>query len=252
MNECLVTKLKSSVNDESLLKIGELKAYLKDGATKEFVSVYSTTKTVLIENAILYNVSEAEINPEQPLISFQGLVSQNGNKNAVIVIGDKYNLTHLVLPELKTDIDVSVFKYSDKLEELSGRNFTGVMNSIVNILPNVKKISLSYSSISTDLSDFRNCKNMTDLNIGWLYEKATGNISSLGSLTNLNNVNFCNTLIYGTLESFVQGQIAAGRATGTITFTWIGATNITYQGNPIANKEKTKVSWTSDGTITLA
>ena len=64
------------------------------------------------------------------------------------------------------------------------------------------------------------------------YTNVSGDITALGKATNLKSLYINNTSVEGTLESFCQALISAGRTSGTIA---LRAANslVTYQGQPI-------------------
>ena len=128
-------------------------------------------------------------------------------------------------------------------------------NSKLNLLnKDIKEITVG--SYNGDIADFSKFKNITSIGISAnINENETtkltyGNISSLGSLTQLKNFSCSNQVnLKGTIEGFVRAQRQNGRTecSTTVSFSSYN-TKITFDGNIIANN--TYITWTST-TITV-
>lgn len=242
--DCLITKLKGIVDDNSLLKLGEFRIELSDFSNQAYFDLQSDVEqTISSENGLINNESNTlRINASSPTFFIE-----NG-KNVKLSIPNKYALTTFNIPNIKN------IKSSD------GENELGIFKIIEKKLV---KLSVQYSSVEGDISYLANFTNLVNLNIGASLLK--GDIASISNLkitslwchdlSNLSGdfgaircplehfVTFGNG-ITGTFEEFVKTQRLAGRTNGSITDDTNNNFNedaITFNGT---NPEASTVSWT--------
>lgn len=130
-NDCLVTKLKASVDNNDLFKLGEFKiknVYSASGITETNCAIDFKTCTVRTNKGGYFATSFAGLNEpssrltELTVINEQRLYFSNGDYD--IIIGDKYNIYELYMPDnypLKR-VDLADLKYCTKLWNVSARN----------------------------------------------------------------------------------------------------------------------------------
>lgn len=237
MEKCLVTKLNGVVSDNEILKIGELRVKIDSTNAPEYYNHF----TAIGDKVIVSKLADDSLNAEFPN-SFGNEGGYNGNLRGKgrLSIMNKYNLTALELnpltfPEfdileevqfmkgltslqsLKQPLNIEKFPYSSVLTTLNVNNIDGKLSALANKIPNISKLYVNNSSIR-------------------------GNISELGALTKLIDIDVSNTNVTGSLEAFVAAQRSSGRSTCSgITFQ-NPQTNLTF--NNAAIKANSKLSWT--------
>lgn len=264
MNKCLITKLNGVVDNDELLKIGELRiripagvpAVVEDLSNKVFLKGLSGT-AVYLKDMNLYNYSgdtklagpgEKYVCPDSfvPSVDTASL-----NKEGTLIIMDKYKLKEFQTPITVNEIDDTFSWYTDNLR-LIGIDFDKSKLNLLN--KDIKEIVVG--SYNGDIVDFSKFKNITSIGIsgninGNETTKLTyGNISSLGSLTQLKHFSCSNQVnLKGTIEDFVQAQRQKGRTECSTPVSFASYnTKITFDGNIIT--PNTKITWTST-TITV-
>ena len=164
---------------------------------------------------------------------------------------DKYKLTDFQTPIAVNEIDETFSWYTKNLR-LIGIDFNKSKLNLLN--KDIKEVGVG--SYNGDIADFSKFKNITSVGISGTVEVnettrlSYGNISSLGSLTQLKRFSCSNQVnLKGTIEDFVQAQRQNGRTecSTPVNFNSYN-TKITFDGNIIANT--IKITWTST-TITV-
>lgn len=261
MNNCLVTKLKASVNNESLSKLNVLTIKIKASdsptPTTQWINIKTTENgiaSVNSENVGLYKTGIAG-----ELLSYPVNVPINGildshfeNKEGTIEIYGKYNLSAL-------NIGNNGFI---RIKEIYGIPGTITRLSVLNIEENevdttklsnaINHSSLTYFNIQTSSVEFINKLNtnvvkefvsIESLNPAFfsLFDNlslndiannvnirnlsailAKGNISSLAKLTKLEEIYFDNSQLHtGDIMDFINPWIQAGRTSGKIKVHWM-------------------------------
>lgn len=259
MNKCLVTKLNGVVDNDELLKISELRIRIPAGESlnnKVYLKGLSGT-AIYLKDMNLYNYSgDTKLaGPNEKYVCPDNFVpsvdTASLNKEGTLIIMDKYKLTEFQTPLAVNEID-DTFSWYTKNLRLPGIDFDKSKLNLLN--KDVKEVVVG--SYNGDIADFSKFKNITSIGIsGNVNENETtrltyGNISSLGSLTQLTNFSFSNqTNLKETIEGFVQAQRQNGRTecSTPVSFSSFN-TKITFNGNLI--ESNTKITWTST-TITV-
>ena len=240
-NNCLVTKLKANVNDNSLLKIGEIRFTRRLNEKTASIRLNFSTYPVVIETldgSACLTFDESMLTGLTNRLVLDSLkYFYVKNTGVVLRLNEKYNLS-----SIETDvftINLDDLKYCTKLENISGPNCKGSLESIktlpIKVLAGLKFEQSQYiSSLSglTSLSnitlyhvdniegDISSLSSLTGLNtIGFTSKKLIGDISSLSSLTGLTYVNLENTRVTGDISSL-------SGLTG-LTYVNLGATSVT-------------------------
>ena len=110
--------------------------------------------------------------------------------------------------------------------------------------PNLEVLGLKNTFVSGDISKLGNLTKLTNLDVA--QTSVSGDISKLGNLTKLTNLALGLTSVSGDIESFVQAQRAAGRSSASLTGSSINWGEVTFDGS----LTKGGLSWTST-TITM-
>ena len=210
MESCLVTKLKGTVQNSNLLRVGELRICVHkidnpNGETQRInLNFTEDVKLEIIGDGYFTNATLVS-NLGKSLTAKANTESlvYVSNGDFEIAILNKYALTKInTRTNKKTAIkDIADLKYSSSLSYLG-------INSVENIgyLSDIKSLkTLTYLSVSNaniegSLSDLESLTNLGYIIIGNTSNKLTGNVSSLKAMTKLNTL--------ATLNSDVTGDLA--------------------------------------------
>lgn len=251
MGNCLVTKLKGTVQNSDLLRVGELRicVHKTDNPNSETQRInLNFTEDVKLEiigdgyftdNTLVSNLGKsltAKANVETLVYVSNG--------DFEIAILNKYALTKINTRSNKKIAikDIADLKYSSSLNHLA-------INSVENIgyfsdiksLTTLSYLSVSNANINGNLSDLESLTNLTYLYIGNTSNKTTGNVSSLKAMTSLNTLAILNSDVTGdlaTLPSSCRSATFDYHDTNTI-FNWssrpASSKIIAIRGNPKLN-----------------
>jgi hypothetical protein len=236
-NDCLVTKLKSAVDNSNLEKLGVVKLSIKkqtnaiemwSNGGSCIVSVLNNTGTITAVSGVgsqLIDSTHAKI--ANGGIAQGGNITFTGNESIQIEISDKYKLGTLYR--------VINIENPDSLQ---------YMKELMKIYIN------QYSSFSPEfeLNNLSNCTKCIELEFN--SPRLKGNINSLGKLTAITYINIYNAQVTGSIESFVASQRTNGRTTCDSIRTAFGGTSVTFNGQAISGGSEKVLSWTAD-TITF-
>lgn len=267
MNECLVTKLKASVADDSLRVLGELRfAKIKDvepSAETTFMQIKSDSEVVItiLNDGYFCKRDSAERDPTKGrsvIVPAGALSSHWISLGSEVRIVPKYNITVLNTPF--TAVDLAEFAYINKIKNIIA-NGPGVRGSIESFasIENLKTISCSETNyqIYGNLEKIKNFAGLESIII--TKSHVTGDITKcFGKSIALTQMSIADSDMTGSIEAFVAAQIAAGRPTGTIGIPYAKACRgVTFEGvtlnantNLPSNTASNQFSWTADGTIT--
>lgn len=226
MGNCLVTKLKSTVDNDSLKKLGIIKfdaeirtsdgrivgnltATPLDGKQIHFTRISPTSLTF----ANPTNGGIVEDSTHGILVSAEstlGVIGLQSEKFMTVEIGKKYDLKTLRLVR-SSNINLSELKYCTGLTQLNVSNVT---------VPNENKNTFG------DIRSLSNLVKLQELDLSYL-TRISGDIESLGKLINLTTLNFA--VEKALVESYVTGNwvdfVAAQRTNGRTTCSGITLNN---------------------------
>lgn len=246
MKNCLVTKLKGSVNNDSLEKLGKIRVLFSNTVNGERVPI------IVVGSYIDANVATnlgAAGTPIDTSAGQQVTVTTAGNYEIDVL--DKYSVTTFRILEIlnntniiREQINLSNFKYCTSLTRIEGKR-TGTIDYFVgeisDLPTSVTTIDFTGSSrISGQVKDINRLTALTSLRIGNV-QGITGDISELNvnNTIELLNIQSCmnitgdtatlgaklpaltdvSTRLSGTMEDFAAAQVEAGRTSGTCKFT---------------------------------
>lgn len=282
MNNCLVTKLKASINDDSLLKLGEIKLTIAPTSKSKTLMIASTEHIVVEIVKVISgngtfswnggtNVSKATIPPI--LDSYYSLTFSEGEY--IVSISNKYAITRIEsndsLNVLALNGDLS---YSEGFFSLvlNVKNFTNDDISQFGNLPIKNFIINTNNNLMGSINSFSNLTSITQININASEDnnKIYGNISAFSLSKNIEkcqlsrclniegNINVFNssiklayldvyhTKVIGDIDALAQAQIAAGRTSGSL---WINSSKLNNAGIPFVG---VKTITFSDGSYTIS
>ena len=238
---CLVTTYKAAVNDNSLLKIGEMR--LEAGTFTETYGkrINFTSYPQVIETL---DGSASLTTDKNLLTGFTNKITLNTDnqffytktQDVVIVVSNKYDVKGIYCR--KTTINLDNLKYSDNLASLEDvfckgslasikdKPITYLMNlefekkqDIINLsgLTALTNLSMGNTSVSGDISALSGLTALTFINFG--NASVSGNIQSLGTLTALTFMELVNMPnMRGEVIDYVIAQRSHGRTSGNTRF----------------------------------
>lgn len=227
---CLVTKLKGSVNNDNLEILGTIKV----NATSEWIEnkeLYIGYKTALEHHIVEVADGSSHIIPEgesETVSSLDFYYPKNnrmfnltpGNYN--LIIPDKYDIITLKV----YNIDINSLKYCTGLTSITikgGRyNYTGEtdkctgdLSSLAN-LTGLRYLRIDSYSVTGDLSAFKDYTDIIEVDI---HGNFTGDIANFKKCVNCTQALFINAVnVSGNAENLFSGLYANGKRSGSLSF----------------------------------
>ena len=188
--DCLITKLKGTVNDGSLPKLGSMLFKLRT-TTKNLVKIEAIGKDVSFSSADGSNVFSTSSGGEEKtnvinVGESNTIFYVDASKGVIISIDNKYNLEKLDVyrstdtDELTVDLNFEDLKYCKKLSRLA----------------------LTYMTLTGDISAFQNLTALTTIDLS--STQVTGDISAFQNLTALTTISLYSTNVTGSLDSLAN------------------------------------------------
>lgn len=211
MGNCLVTKLKGTVQNSNLLRLGEMKLCVHriDNPSSETQRInLNFTEDVKLEiigdgyftnNTLVSNLGKSLI----AKANVETLVYVS-NGDFEIAILNKYALTKInTRTNKKTAIkDISDLKYSSGLNHLATNSVENVgYFSDIKSLTNLYYLAISNANITGSLNDLKSLTNLIYLIIGNTSNKITGNVSSFKDMAKLDTLAIKNSDVIGDLAT---------------------------------------------------
>lgn len=230
--DCLVTKLKGVIKDDSLEKLGVIRLRLNAGTAS---SSFQSSGGISVMKVISGNVSIADYNTGVAQ-TFPYVIPDTtswrtmsvGEGGAVVEIDNKYSLKSIkVIEKLLPHTDIKTCSYLSSLTEI---------NSALN-----PSDSLNLGFVG-DLADIIGYESLTALY--WRSLECTGNIAECGRMLKLEQIHIYGGSVYGSLESLVAAYRENGRISGQLFFNWIPE-SITFNGVSAFLKENSTLTWTA-------
>lgn len=287
---CLLLRLRESVNDNTLARIddeGNVKFHLyalpddNKGTYggRRFLLGAKGPLEIRLMNATIKGLTMPDANYPEEIV----------NPTTYKTTGDCGSYSGIVINEDVEYVEISMATEEvGKLRYISSYDIdpTLIGDDVVNlnfsptVIPNTKLTNLemlslekkNYISMLTlrdspaigtteQLALIPNKKSFTSLSLNRA-TKITGDISVLGVLTSLISMDLTDSVVTGTVESFVQKQVSRGRNTCNGLSVGFGPGNATFNGEVLVNKYKPGttsrygkvLSWTTSGnniTITV-
>lgn len=210
MNKCLVTKLNGTVNNDSIIRIGEARVvFTKTDAPSKLSQGLTlvTTKDVKLEivgDGYFTDENLTENKGKTMTANTGSTTLYVSNSNVELAILDKYNIKGVRVPvsnkQLGCQVDIDFFKYSSNMTALylNNSNSKGDLSSLEN-LPLLVEVNLANTQVTGDIA---NLKNMSALKFLYLNNiKSKGDLSSLKALTTLTTLDLSKTNISGNISS---------------------------------------------------
>lgn len=289
-NNCLVTKLKGAVDNDSLPEYGKVKIKINDGDVAPFY--WGTTPGTMKVTGSLYFTNQAGDNLGKTMEISSTLSSYRiSSGEGYLILPYKYTLpTYIDFSFLKSRVvfDIHDFAYSNfihyndtiNLSEtkcfgdisdiafdhvfLIFKGCTDITGSIHKTIITLHEKNLSVKRLvllSTNIDfDYNDCQYMPDLEALSGSKSSHGDFSKLGLTKVTSTYNYPADGITGSIEGFVANKISVGLTTGRFNLQFPAAyTALTYTGQPIASLVasgvipdggNTNFSWDAQGNIT--
>ena len=177
MKKCLITKLNGIINNDSILRVGELRlSFTPTGSSKELSISLESQKLSIIGNGYFTNASG--LNLGKTLDSSVGGTTTFyvSDGEFELSIPNKYKLCGLKVKNCSIS-DLAELKYSPLFVYFETVNF----------------------KVSGDIANLSELKNLT--NLGLLNTQVSGDIASLAGMTKLSYVSLANTQVSGDVAS---------------------------------------------------
>ena len=232
-NNCLVTKLKSVVENDNLKVLGQYKFYMKPATGKPNPTIYLSSSSAFTARTTgtlkLSNQSSIVIYPSQE--TYQLSVSGEG----YLIFENKYNVKQINTYNLDEDINIDEITFMNNLKRLVSSKAYGNIANVLNNNPNINYIQLESKSIQGDLNtvDSAILNNIVFIKFGSSNITGTTSLFKNGKLTSIDvnnaknftgdvtelpfveNIQIYNSGVSGTIEGFVAHAIELGKNTGT-------------------------------------
>ena len=259
MNKCLVTKLNSNVNNDELLKIGEIRfAFDKDTKDKSNIRVEGDNvegQIVVLKNAKLYDFDKNTLFSDGGSFSlpYGGKFSVEGTgvEPCELRYFDKYNLKAITTEYI--DLQKNWLGF---VEDLAIIKQPINSNDIEKLNKDLKRCIFNiYKGKLKDFARFTKLQSLSVSNFNSI-NSVVGTLSDLGTLTELTSVSLGGqSYITGSLEAFVQANRTSGRTSCDKFTIYCSANQFTFNGNQL-NVAEITLKWTAttitanDSTIT--
>ena len=202
MEKCLITKLNGTINNDSILKLGELRlSFTSTGSSKELsIGLKESQKLSIIGNG--YFTDASGLNLGKTIDTSVGGTTTTfhvSDGEFELSIPNKYKLSGLKVKNCSIS-DLAELKYSPLFEYFETTNFK-ISGDIANLseLKNLTNLGLSSTQVRGDIA---NLKNLTALNIlGLSNTQVSGDIANLSELKNLTNLGLSSTQVRGDIAS---------------------------------------------------
>lgn len=282
MGNCLVTKLKGTVDNNNLPKLGEGVVRVNYSAERTSFSLYPKASLAIRVSDGLHIEDEAGKNYGQVApVNYEG-TSLYVSAGEGYLFFDKYNVTYTFLANDRYTIDINEFKFKSNnsaltLSSISGRNpnaygditdFEGRAQQLdifgASVTGSLKKFLLANkdillgtdicSGVNVDCEDLSQCTKLTrffteGINTG----NIKGDFNSLGK-TALNNIYIqeATNALHGSIEGFVAERLKVNKAAGTLKIGYTILHGVTYQGVPVntVGYGNWQFTWDAEGNIT--
>ena len=240
MNKCLVTKLNGTVDNDSLMHIGEFRIKLGkvSNPTKDSqlikIGVTSDTELRIVGDGYFTDSTLTQNKGKKITISRNDEVSNEvyvSNGDIELAVMNKYNLSEIAMPNSKynkdREFDLDELKYSTSLKAIDAKDSKvfGNLNSLSNCTrfssivlgntlvtgnisvfadKNMGVVNLASTAVVGDISNLKNSRDLSLLHVS--NTAISGDISILGNKNNLRYLSIANSGLYGDISAFRNNQ----------------------------------------------
>lgn len=257
-NNCLVTKLKGTVNNPDLFKLNEWRF-----SSNSFLirGNQNLTSTILSDNTFAADGSKIRVATDVR----ENQLSES--KITELSIINKMDITYILLSlPVGLDLNVEGLEYNSNIDTFiveSGSANNTIVGDVSKIITNNPLNNLSFRAVklkgNPTLSDLFKSVNTTITSVSFrdMYENqihhVDNELSEFAKLTACTNLGWWNTDLKGSIEGYVTASRGYGRTTGTVSVSITPGSHITFKGEAVAGKSSptnlVTLSWTAN-TIT--
>ena len=216
MNKCFITKLPSSVDNDNLPVLGQLKiswlkqSNLTDNDARAIGLATNDSIVVKVSGAhITDNTLASNLGNTKTITAADGFVwlYVSNDADAVLTIDNKYSLNNLSFVKPNKDnlkrsvkFDINDIRYCTALTNLNLAN-TQVSGDIsaVSKLTNLVILNLANTQVSGDISAVSQLTNLTNIILS--NTQVSGDISAISNLVNLTNIRLSATKVGGMVDN---------------------------------------------------
>lgn len=247
-NDCLVTKLQATVNNDNLPYLGKGIIEVDSNADISGCSIVCTISSVLkiIGSGTITDAHGNSSSDEITIFTSENFTMSAGKYK---VLFDKYNVIPIMDSKNGVTINVEDFEFTNLT---STKNLYGskVFSGDLKYLAKFTALEILYAQNSRlfgNIADLPGTalKNLTINSNNAL--NITGNISELAKYGSLATLYIDNTEIVGSLEGLVSAYRSSGvttNATGINIYPNYFS-KVTFNGSPLRNTNAQKVTWTA-------
>lgn len=262
-NTCLHTRYTGESSNQGLPVLDEMRIYLEiapsssvqcfcQGTQADYVRVEGDNVNLSLTTEGAEKVKK--ITSEDTVLSDGFKVyNESATSNLVILyvknkyssdlkVKPNYASRHAVTLLTKSFLDLSSDWRSDTSVAVATgyKKYKGTIADLIRMY-NLTNLDIEYSE-DTDVTYFQYFKGLTSIEMNSYHY---GDISILGTLPLLTNLNFRNSKCHGSIEDLVHIYRANGRTTGEIQLSNYTGTDCTVTFNGSATKAKGVLSWTA-------
>lgn len=217
MINCLITKLKGTVNNSNIPKIGELIIGIKVTGKDRFISLESEigqTVTIYGDSYFMNSSNQKEGNTLG--IGTMSMNSYVADKNGTMSFPNKYAIKK-IQGNVFEDTDISELAFNDSLQILVSDAFYGDLKHLSN-KTGLVEINLSNKATSGDIAALKPCTKVSKI---FLSSSAIyGDISCFYAASALNQLTIDEAKLTGDISLLPSGLLYFRSYNGKSIFTW--------------------------------
>ena len=268
MNKCFITKLPSSVDNDNLPVLGQLRfnwlkqSNLTDNDARAIGLSTNDSINIKVSGAHLTdNTLSSNLGNTKTITAADGLVwlYVSNETDAILTIDNKYSLTNLNFVKSNkywitrsVKFDINDIRYCTALTAITlGKNQVSGDISAISQLTALNTLWLADNQVSGDISALRKLTALVNLNLG--NTQVSGDISAISQLTALGNITLANTKISGDISAIsklttldninlgntqVSGDISAMSKLTALSYFYLSNTNLSGKIDSFANLTK--------------
>lgn len=217
MKNCLVTKLKGTVNNSNIPKIGELMIGIKVTGADRFISLESEIGQVVTISGDSHFMNYSNENSGNTLeIGPTSMNTYVADKNGTMYFPNKYVIKK-IQGNVFEDTDLSELAFSNKLQRLVSNAFCGDIKHLSN-KPNLVEINLANKALFGDIASLKSC---TKLETIWLSGSAVyGDVSNFSAVSTLKQLSIDDAKLTGDISLLPSELLYFRNSNKESIFTW--------------------------------
>lgn len=217
MINCLITKLKGTVNNSNIPKIGELIIGIKVTGKDRFISLESEIGQIVTIYGDSYFMNSSNQKEGSTLgIGTMSMNSYVADKNGTMSFPNKYAIKK-IQGDVFEDTDISELAFNDSLQILVSDAFYGDLKHLSN-KTGLVEINLSNKATSGDIAALKPCTKVSKI---FLSSSAIyGDISCFYAASALNQLTIDEAKLTGDISLLPSGLLYFRSHNGKSIFTW--------------------------------